>query len=143
MSYRTHEGPSSEGLLVSLLIYVSAVLGVLALVAVPVWRGIGPTVMQNVSPQRVHQMLAVRRSAAFPVARLVEPDIVDPVHVAELTPRAREPGTARRHRAEIARRAAAPRRAREAAGAGFERSYAEVTPQRTPGSSRRGSVSIF
>ena len=134
---------ANEGLLGSLLIYAVAVLGVLVLFAVPVYRAVGPTVVQNVSPQRVHEMLAARRSGAFPVARLVEPDIVDFVHVAELTAGARETGNARHHRADVAWRAAAHRRTRETARAGLRRSYAEAAPQRTPGSSRRASVSIF
>lgn len=82
----------NEGLLGSVLIYVSAVFGALALLGLPIYyAAIQPTVVENVGAERVHELLSARRTdRAFPVARLAEPEIFSPAVVTELHARAKE-----------------------------------------------------
>jgi hypothetical protein len=112
----------NEGLLGSLLIYVSAIFGVLALLGVPIYYAAQPTVVENVGAQRVHTMLSARGSDdAFPVARLAAPEIFSPAVVTELHARAKEEdakremqAAAEERRARVAERASRSRDVQQA-----------------------------
>lgn len=74
----------NDGLFGSLMIYVSAIAGALVLLGIPVWYALQPTVIENVSAERVHELLSARRTdGAFPVARLATPDFIEAVPVTE------------------------------------------------------------
>lgn len=81
----------NDGLFGSLMIYVSAIAGALVLLGIPVWYALQPTVIENVSAERVHELLSARRTdGAFPVARLATPDFIEAVPVTELHARVKE-----------------------------------------------------
>jgi len=118
-----------EGLFGSLLIYASAVLGVLALVALPLWHASRPTVIPNVSAERVHEILAARRAdGSFPVARLTEPNIFSPAAVAELNARSKQARLAQQTVAQVAQRADAGRPAPRIRKEHTRRTFADVRP---------------
>jgi hypothetical protein len=96
---------TDEGLLFSLLVYVAAVAGVLALFVVPVVWANGPTVMENAGADHARELLAARRGdGTYPVAKLDHAQLL-PAHVVELAARA--------NKAERASRAAHARRQRQ------------------------------
>jgi len=154
MSY-SKNSHHDEGLFVSALIYVTAVVGVLALFVVPVYLLNGPTVLENAGAQGVHlQMSAARRNnGAFPVARLEDSEIVDPARVAELNAKVKSAQTqrashVRRRQARVAQRAHRQRqvqrtpRAQVTQHARARRSYA-ASASRRPMASFRPLFSLF
>jgi len=101
--------PRDEGLGLSLLLYLAALLCGLAVIVLPVYRANRPTVIENANAR----MLA--RSAngipgihtshrRFPVARLKDQPIVDPATVTELNAEARKNEQARVAPVHITRR---------------------------------------
>jgi hypothetical protein len=96
---------TDEGLLYSLLVYVTAVVGVLALFVVPVVWANGPTVMENAGADYARELLAARRGdGTYPVAKLDHAQVL-PAGVVELA--------ARSDQAERASRAAHARQQRQ------------------------------
>jgi hypothetical protein len=123
---------ANEGLLLSLLIYASAVLGVLTLVMLPVYYATRPTVIRNVSAERVHEILATRRpDGSFPVARLREPDFVGATAVAELNARSKKDQLAQHKVSQVAQRNRVAERARVAQRAYHDRSARAARNSRT------------
>jgi len=113
---------------VSLLIYMAAILCVLAVFMVPVFLANGPTVLPNPSAKTAGSMLAARRNdGSFPVAHLKEKAIVSPALLAALNAKAEKAKPSRDRSARAARHRPAPRRA------STRPSYAEAAPQRPIG----------
>lgn len=113
---------------VSLLIYMAAILGVLAVIVVPVFLANGPTVEPNSSAKLTLSMLDARRNdSSFPVAHLKEKAIVSPALLAALDAKAEKAKPSRDRPAHAARRRDTPRHAP------VRRSYADAAPQRPIG----------
>lgn len=108
---------TDEGLLLSLRVYVAAVLGVLALGVLPVVWVNGPTVMENAGTGYARELLAAHRNdCAFPVARLkhrelIPARVVEPAALAGKARRARDRAQHARE-ARLARQQRAAQRAR-------------------------------
>ncbi len=127
---------ADEGLLLSVLVYVAAVLGVLALVVMPVVWANGPTVIENTGADHARELLAARRgNGTYPVAKLAPAELL-PAGVVELAARAdkaqrtrRRAISARQDHLAQQRRAAERARLAQRARAQAGRSYATL-PQR-------------
>ena len=117
-----------EGLGLSVLVYLAAMLGGLAAFVVPVYLANGPTVLQSPDARiQANRIFNARRyDRHFPVARLEHEAIVDPATLAELSAKAKESKPARSARIHTPRRThrhrAQPRR----------NSYAELRRQHRP-----------
>ena len=117
-----------EGLGLSLLVYLAAMLGNLAALVVPVYLANGPTVLQSPDARmQANRIFNARRyDRRFPVARLEHQAIVDPAMLAELSAKAKDSKHARLARIHTPRRThwhgAHPRR----------NSYAELRRQHRP-----------
>lgn len=102
----------SEGLGLSALLYMGAILGALALFATPAYymtRGEvheNPRFVQQVDPVLNNPMTGDRLAGRFPLARLERQTLVDAETVALLTPKAKKPEPAVRTAARPAHRAA-------------------------------------
>lgn len=91
---------SQEGLGGSVTIYISAIAGVLALIAAPVYLAIAPTVYDNPPPEPLDPLLqgpivGGRVSTPMRLAHLKSEVIVDPKVIAELNRRPAPRQTAR------------------------------------------------
>lgn len=91
----------SEGLGGSVVLYVGAVLGVLAVLAVPVYLANAPEVYENPRLQRADPLLngpiiGNRAAGGLPVALLKRPDIIDPATLALLQAKAKKQTAAAR-----------------------------------------------
>jgi len=80
---------SRDGLGFSVAIYMGAMLGALAVIAVPVYYAVAPQVYENPAPEPLDPLLngpivGKRVSTPVPLAMLKHPQIVDPKLVAEL-----------------------------------------------------------
>lgn len=80
---------SAEGLGISVLVYMAAMIGGLMLVALPVYYANTPTVIENVTPAQFSGTLTSpryedRTPGTFPLVMLKQEQLVDPKVVAEL-----------------------------------------------------------
>jgi hypothetical protein len=117
-----------EGLGISILIYLAAILCVLAAFVVPVFLANGPTVEPNSSAKRTLSLLDARRNDnSFPVAHLKEKAIVSPALLAALNAKAEKTKPSHDRPVHAVRRRDAPRHAP------VRRTYADATPQRPVG----------
>lgn len=87
---------SSQGLGLSLAIYLTALFGGLTLVVWPIYYANSPTVIENVAvPTQISPLskplYADHRGEAFPLALLKKPDIVDAQSLAALNSYAKAP----------------------------------------------------
>lgn len=93
----------SEGLGLSLLVYMAAILGALAVLAVPVYFIIKPEVYANPTLARSDLLggpiVGSRLDTPFPLARLEHAIIVDPAMVAGLNARTKKSKSEPAHRA--------------------------------------------
>jgi hypothetical protein len=84
------DSSDSEGLGLSVLVYMAAMTGALALFALPVYLAAQPTVYDNPPLARGDlngPVIGYRGSAGFPLAFLKKQTIVDPAIVAALNPK--------------------------------------------------------
>jgi len=82
---------ADDGLLVSILSYLMAVLTGLALFIGPVLWANGPTIKENIAPGKVRELSASRYSESkFPVAKLKHKELVNPTHLVELNARVKK-----------------------------------------------------
>lgn len=91
-----------EGLGGSVAIYMGAVMGALALIAVPVYVAVAPQVYDNPPPEPLDPLLngpivGSRVSTPMPLAQLKPQVIVDPKVIAELNARAKPRPEPSRH----------------------------------------------
>jgi hypothetical protein len=91
---------ASEGLGLSVVIYMAAVLGVLGLVVVPVYLANAPQVYENPTLARANPLLdgpiiGNRAPHPVPLAMLKRQTIVDPAIVAGLNAKAKQVASAR------------------------------------------------
>ena len=89
------DASESEGLGFSLLIYAAAVVGALALVAMPVYLANAPEVYDNPRLARADPLLngpiiGNRAASGLPVALLLRPEIIDPATLALLDAKAKK-----------------------------------------------------
>lgn len=94
------QGMADEGLGGSVAIYAGAILGVLGLIAVPVYVAVSPQVYENpplapLDPLLQGPIIGNRVSTPMPLAHLKQEVIVDPKYVAELNARLKKPEPAR------------------------------------------------
>jgi hypothetical protein len=99
----------SEGLGLSVLIYVGAILGVLAVLAVPAYFATRAEVHENPVLVRADPLLngpiiGDRTTTRYPLAALQRQSLVDAETVALLKPKAKKPEPAQRTAARPARR---------------------------------------
>lgn len=90
----------SEGLGLSVLVYLGAILGVLTLLAVPAYYATRAEVHANprlaqADPLLNGPIIGERLTGRFPLAQLQSQVVVEPETVALLTPKAKKPGPTR------------------------------------------------
>jgi hypothetical protein len=90
------ENVAFEGLGLSVLVYMAAIVGGLALIAVPVYFANGPRVYDNpplarASPLLNGPVIGQRETARTPLAVLKHQTIVDPKFVAALNAKVKQP----------------------------------------------------
>lgn len=105
------DSSESHGLGLSLLIYVAAIAGTLALVAVPVYVANAPEVYENPPLARADPLLngpivGKRVSSSVPLAILKRETLVDPAIVAALNAKAKKEAPVRHPVQRTAHRAA-------------------------------------
>lgn len=93
------DASESEGLGVSVAIYLAAIVGTLVLVATPVYLANAPKAYENPPLARANPLLngpiiGNRASSGLPVALLKREDIVDPATLAVLNAKAKKAATA-------------------------------------------------
>lgn len=117
---------ADEGLLGSVLIYLTALLAGLALFVGPVLWANGPTVAENIAPSNGRALSASHHSDSnFPVAKLKHNESVSPAHLVELNARLRKTQNSRQPRHAVGR----ARHPQEVRHAQFSQSRA-TPPQR-------------
>ena len=89
------DGPESEGLGLSLLVYLGAILSVFAVLAIPAYYLVSPTVYANPPLAAADQLLngsivGVRSQARSPVAAL-QPQVIADAETAAFKTRAKKP----------------------------------------------------
>jgi len=119
-SMDSFDSDDSEGLGLSLLIYMAAIIGALAVFALPLYWLVQPTVLENLPLARGDlngPVIGYRGPTSFPLALLHKPTIVDPAVVAALNANAAKSSPTKHASHRIAQR---PRTT----------SMAEVQPER-------------
>lgn len=91
---------ANEGLGGSVAIYAGAILGVLGLIAVPIYVAVSPQVYDNppiepLDPLLQGPIIGNRVSTPMPLAHLNQEVLVDPKYVAELNARLKKPAPQR------------------------------------------------
>ena len=104
---------SSQGLGLSLAVYLAALFGGLTLVVWPIYYANSPTVIENTAQPMQGSPLAKplyadRRGEAFPLALLKKPDIVDAQSLAALNSYAKAPAALQPRRAAASTGAVRP-----------------------------------
>lgn len=107
-TYRGMNSSETDGLGLSVLIYVTAILGGLAVMALPVYMAVKPTVYDNPPLVRADPLLngpviGSREVARAPLAVLKHRTIVDPKVVAALNAKIKQPES-RRAAPQVAQR---------------------------------------
>jgi hypothetical protein len=120
-----------EGLGGSVAIYAAAMAGALAAIMLPIYFANAPAVYKNSGPKSFSEILAARAEARqYPLAKLEQPQIVDPAVVAALNAKAdaRRARSKENHRpVQRNRRTATPRTVQHTAQ---QQSYAKSPPAR-------------
>lgn len=99
---------ADEGLGGSIAIYAGAILGVLGLIAVPIYLAVSPQVYENpplepLDPLLQGPIIGNRVSTPMPLAHLKHEVLVDPKYVAELNARLKKPEPVRQQTAHPVR----------------------------------------
>ena len=118
--------PQNDGLGLSLLIYLTAMLCGLSVIALPVYFTVRPTVIENASARMLKEsgtLVVGASQKPFPLFRLKHPAIVDPEMVAKMNAEATKK-VEHMHAAPIHIASEAFRRRQQSAPTD---SYAEVT----------------